>query len=354
MAYTPPKPFTDNERKRRWARTREMMEKANLDFDGEISSDSKKSHNASLSVYGWLGLLFAVFCWGLSFPLLKEALTEIEPITLAAIRYVIAVVPLIIFMIGSSGKNSLLKPLKEDFLFFLCLGLVGITLPNVFQNYGMTMTESHVSAIIQASGPVFTIILAVFILKEPLMRNKVVGTLIALSGTVLLVSGSGSDLFGTTSLGNFLVLMSAISYAISSIMSKKILHKYDPLSAATISMFLGTIILIVLMIFESPAQRIPAISIDGWIIVLILAILPGALALLVWYSILKTIEVSRIILFIYLIPIFAAIIAYFWLKEVIMLTTIVFGALILCGVVIAQYEKSNKKKAISQQTKPLP
>jgi drug/metabolite transporter (DMT)-like permease len=305
-------------------------------------ADLKRSQNKSLSIFSWLGLMFAVFCWGLSFPLLKAALDEVEPITLAAVRYTIAVIPLIIFMIATSGKISFLKPLKEDFLFFLSLGIVGITLPNVFQNYGMTMTESHVSAIIQASGPVFTIIMAVMILKEPLGRNKVIGTLIALSGTILLVTGSGSDLLGITFLGNFLVLMSAISYAISSIMSKKILHKYDPLSAATMSMFLGTIILIGLMIFESPAQNIPKISVEGWIIILILAILPGALALLVWYTVLKRAEVSRIILFIYLVPIFAAIIAYIWLKEEILLTTIIFGFLILCGVVIAQYEKKNR------------
>jgi drug/metabolite transporter (DMT)-like permease len=319
------------------------MVKAGSDSMGQ-NTDLERSENTPLSIYHWFGLLFAVFCWGLSFPLLKVALDEVEPITLAAIRYLIAVIPLIIFMVARSGINSFIKPLKENFLFFLCLGLVGITLPNIFQNYGMTMTQSHLSAIIQASGPVFTIILAVLILKESLGRNKVLGTIIALSGTLLLVSGSGADLFGNTSFGNFLVLMSAISYAVSSILSKKILHKYDPLCAATMSMFLGTIVLIALMIFESPAQKVPQISTQGWMIILILAILPGALALLIWYSILKTTEVSRIILFIYLIPIFAAVISYIWLKEEILITTILFGFLIVCGVVIAQYEKRNNKK----------
>ena len=309
---------------------------------GSLPKGENTAPNKPLSVLSWLGLFFAVFCWGFSFPLLKAALDEVEPITLAAIRYSIAVIPLLLFMVASLGKNGLIIPLKNDFLFFLCLGLVGITLPNLFQNYGMTMTQSHLSAIIQASGPVFTIILAVLILKEPLGRNKVAGTIIALSGTLLLVTGSGVDLFGSTSLGNFLVLISAISYAISSIMSKKILHKYDPLSAATISMFLGTIILIVLMIFESPTQRIPQITAEGWVIILILSILPGALALLVWYTVLKKTEVSRIILFIYLIPIFAAVISFIWLEEEILLSTIVFGALILFGVIIAQYERKNR------------
>jgi drug/metabolite transporter (DMT)-like permease len=310
---------------------------------GPKKAPLKRDPKNQLSYLSWMGLMFAVFCWGLSFPLLKAALDEVEPITLAAVRYSIAVIPLLLFMIASSGAKSLVRPLKEDFLFFLCLGIVGITLPNLFQNYGMTMTQSHLSAIIQASGPIFTIILAVLILKEPFGRNKVLGTLVAISGTMLLVTGSGIDLYGSTTFGNILVLLSAISYAISSIMSKKILHKYDALCAATISMLLGTIILCGLMIFESPAQRIPQISAEGWVIILILAILPGALALLVWYAVLKTSEVSRIILFIYLVPIFAAVISYLWLKEEILLTTIIFGALIVCGVIIAQYQGKNRE-----------
>jgi drug/metabolite transporter (DMT)-like permease len=314
----------------------------------------KGSDNLPLSLFGMLGLLFAVFCWGLSFPLLKMALDEIEPITLGAIRYIIGVAPLIIYLIAIGGKESFLRPLKEDLTFFISLGLVGITLPNVFQNYGMTMTEAHVSSIIQASGPIFTIILAVFFLKEPLRRNKVIGTVIALSGTFLLVTGSGLDLMGSTFLGNFLVLMSAISYAISSIMSKKILEKYDPLTVATMSMFLGTVFLACLMIFESPAERIPQISTRGWVIVLLLAMLPGTLALLVWYHILRTSEVSRIILFIYLIPIFATAISYFWPGEVIKLTTVIFAALIIFGVLAAQYEKIEKKASEVEPTKPLP
>jgi drug/metabolite transporter (DMT)-like permease len=317
-----------------------------IDLDPQYK---KSSNNVPLSTFGYLGLLFSVFCWGLSFPLLKVALEEVEPITLAVVRYVIAVIPIIVYMLITSGKESILRPLKEDFLFFFCLGLVGITLPNVFQNYGMTMTSAHLSSIIQASGPVFTIIMAVIILKEPLGKNKVVGTVIAIAGTVLLVTGGGLDLADSTFLGNFLVLMSAIAYAFSSIMSKKILDKYDPFTVAAISMFLGTIILAFFMMFESPVERIPEISLNGWIIVLVLAALPGTMALLVWYRVLRTSEVSKIILFIYLIPVFATTIAYFWPGEKILPTTIVFAALIVCGVVIAQYEKRNKNNKIKEK-----
>jgi len=297
--------------------------------------------NRPLNYLGWLGMFFAVFCWGLSFPLLKIALNEVEPITLAVLRYTISMIPLIIFLIIKEDYDRISRSLKDDFFFFLSLGLVGITLPNLLQNYGMTMTSAHLSSIIQASGPIFTIIMAVLILKEPLGVNKVVGTAIALSGTLLLVTGGGLSLGDSMFLGNFLVLMSAISYAFSSIMSKKILDKYDPLTVATTSTFLGTIILAVISIFESPFEKVPEISLYSWNIIIILALFPGSFALLVWYWILRTSEVSRIILFIYLIPVFATAIAYFWPGEAITLSTIILAALIICGVATAQYERKN-------------
>ncbi|UCE36510.1 MAG: DMT family transporter [Thermoplasmata archaeon] len=305
-------------------------------------AESQKPKNRPLNYFGWMGMFFAVFCWGLSFPLLKIALDEVEPITLAVLRYTIAIIPLFLFLIVKEDSNRIIKSLKEDFFFFLILGLVGITLPNLFQNYGMTMTSAHLSSIIQASGPIFTIIMAVLILKEPLGANKVIGTVIALSGTLLLVTGGGLSLGDSIFLGNILILMSAISYAFSSIMSKKILEKYDPLTVAIISMLLGTVILAVFSILESPHEKVPSISLYSWNIIVILALFPGSFALLVWYWILRTSELSRIILFIYLIPVFASAISYFWPGEIITLSTVVFAALIICGVAIAQYERRIK------------
>ena len=116
------------------------------------------------------------------------------------------------------------------------------------------------------------------------------------------------------------------------------------MTVATMSMFLGTIILAIFMTLESPVEQVPNITPEYWVYILVLAMLPGSLALLIWYKILQKNEVSRIILFIYLIPVFATAISYVWPGEFIKLSTIIFAFLIACGVGIAQYEKSNKKQ----------
>ncbi len=302
----------------------------------------QKSKNVPLSSLSLIGILFAVFTWGLSFPLLKVALEGVQPITLAMLRFAIGLIPLLLFLALKGGWESIIVPLREDWKFFLCLGIIGIVLPNILQNYGMRWTDASISSIIQSSGPIFTILLAVLFLREPLGVNKVLGTALALSGAILLVTEGGGRFTGSTFIGNFLVLMSAVSYSFSSVLSKKMLEKHGPVTIALLSMVIGTLILAVLSIFESPQEHMAQISAYHWLIVVILALLPGTLALLIWYKILRTTEVSRLILFIYLIPVFATAISYFMLEEIITLNTVLFALLIVCGVMIAQYERSKK------------
>jgi hypothetical protein len=102
-----------------------MMADTELDSENQYisaGSESKeqttkdpKIQNRPLNYLGWLGMFFAVFCWGFSFPVLKIALDEVEPITLAALRYAIALIPLFLFLFLKKGIDSILKPLKEDF-----------------------------------------------------------------------------------------------------------------------------------------------------------------------------------------------------------------------------------------------
>jgi drug/metabolite transporter (DMT)-like permease len=251
-------------------------------------------------------------------------------------------IPLLLYLVLKSGWSGIIIPLKEDWRFFFGLAVMGIVLPNILQNYGMIWTTAHLSSIIQSSGPIFTILMAVLLLKEPLGRNKVLGSALALTGTLLLVTEGGVILTGSKFIGNFLVLMSAFSYSVSSVMSKKILEKYEPLTVAVLSMVMGTIILAIFSIFENPIEGIIHLSPRIWVIIILLGMLPGSLALLIWYTVLKTSELSKLILFIYLIPVFATVISVYWPGEVITFSTVLFALLIIIGVMMAHYEKERR------------
>ena len=151
----------------------------------------------------------------------------------------------------------------------------------------MIYTTSSVSSIIQTSSPIFTIILAILFLGESKHIQKIIGSAIALVGTMLLVVSTDEDftLVGTTVYGNFLILLSGISLSISSIITKKGLERIKPIQMLGFSSFIGFIVLSKISIFEEPQNIIINLSSEIWMSIFLLALFPSFIAILFWYEV---------------------------------------------------------------------
>ena len=84
--------------------------------------------------------------------------------------------------------------------------------------------------------------------------KKIIGSICALIGTILLVININEDinLFESTVYGNSLILLSGLSYAISSIITKKGLERIKPIQMLGFSSLIGFIVLSILSFFENP------------------------------------------------------------------------------------------------------
>jgi drug/metabolite transporter (DMT)-like permease len=283
--------------------------------------------------------------WAFSFPLIKFALdNNVPPITLATMR-TISFIPLLIYMFIKDRKNAM-PPSKEDWIIIFGISIFTIILPSILQNIGMMYTTASVSSIIQTSGPIFTIILAFFILKETTKLTKIIGSTIALISTILLIiSRDGTfSLVESTVFGNSLILLSGISYAISSIITKKGLTTIKPIQILGFSSLIGFMILGIISLFEKPMDIISSFSFDTWIAIILLALFPSFIAILIWYKAMVNEEISRLVVFVYLMPVFAVMFSYILLGEIISIQTILFATLIICGVALAQKDVNNNKK----------
>ncbi|MBU4189976.1 MAG: DMT family transporter, partial [Candidatus Thermoplasmatota archaeon] len=151
-------------------------------------------------------ILGAVLMWSASYPLIKIALLDVPPVLLGSLRHLIFI-PMFIMIFINQGKNAFVHS-RKNWLVFTGIGVFAIALPNIFQNIGMKYTTASLSSIIQSSGPVFTIALAVIFLGESLNIRKVSGAFIALTGTIMLVGGGSFCFAGSTFYGNILLLLS--------------------------------------------------------------------------------------------------------------------------------------------------
>jgi len=279
-------------------------------------------------------ILGAVLMWSASYPLIKIALVDVPPILLGSLRHLIFI-PMFIMIFLNQGKNAFVHS-RKNWLVFTGIGVFAIALPNIFQNIGMKYTTASVSSIIQSSGPVFTIALAVIFLGESLNIRKVSGAFIALTGTVMLVTGGKFCFSGTTFYGNLLLLLSAVSYAVAGVITKKGLEKISPFTLLGFGIMIGFIILSVASMFTENVAVAAAIPPLIWIIILLLALFPSFIAAWLWYKVLINTELSKLSVFVYLMPVFAVLFSYIMIQEVVDVYTLFFAALIIGGVAIAQ------------------
>ena len=279
-------------------------------------------------------IIGAVLMWSASYPLIKIALIDVPPILLGSLRHLIFI-PMLIMIFLNQRKNAFVHSRKNWFV-FAGIGVFAIALPQIFQNIGMKYTTASVSSIIQSSGPVFTIALAVILLGESLNIRKVAGAFIALAGTIMLVGGGTFCFEGSTFYGNILLLLSAISYSISGVITKKGLEKNSPFTILSFGIMVGFIVLTTTSALTENIMIITSLSIETWFVILFLALFPSFIASWLWYKILIDTELSKLAVFLYLMPVFAVLFSYIMIGEIINVYTVFFAGLIIGGVAIAQ------------------
>lgn len=283
-------------------------------------------------------MLIAVSSWASSFIWIKIALRSVPPIGLAAIRFSLASVVLTIIILPFSRirRESFSRKLLGR---FLIIGLLGTFLPSILQNYGMQYLDAGISGVLQGMGPIYTCILAALALHERLGSRRILGALLALGGTFLLSIGL-AEMGGASILGVALITLSALCYSMFTIVVRKsLLDRIHPLALLTGSTFLGALLLIPAALIVEPTYSLLHLDPPVIGIVLALVFVPTVLGYACYYGALKLIEASKAAAFIFLVPVGALILGRLFLGETLSGPQIVFSALIIAGVAIAETER---------------
>ncbi len=278
--------------------------------------------------------IISTVLWGASFPVLKIGLENVPPVLLGTFRYLFAVPLFLIFSLILYGKK--IFSMGNDWHLFVALGLAGVTVPTILQNVGMMSTTAYMSSILQATGPIFTVLLAAYFLREKLTGYKVAGIIIASAGTYIALDIHFSNL--GSSMGNILVFLSAVSYATGSIIAKICLNKgYKPVHILTLSSIFGTAFLVCIAPFFNVTLSFSA---ETWEVIIFLAVLSTFLPYVLWYVAMEKTEISRLSFFVYLIPVFATVFSYIVLGERITWVAVVAASIIITGITIAQTHRN--------------
>ena len=279
-----------------------------------------------------LKALFSVTVWGASFVATKIALEFATPITVVWLRFAIGV-----FILGLVVKlrGQFALPQGKDWAYFALLGFLGITFHQWLQSTGLVTAQATTTGWIVASSPIFMALLGLFVLKEGLRLEQVVGIALATIGVLLVVTkGHLSTLtygqFGTT--GDILVLASAINWAFFPPLSRSGLQRHPATRMMFYVMTFGWLFTSLLFFTTSSLEPITQIPVNGWFAITFLGLFCSGIAYFFWYDALQELPVAQTGAFLYIEPIITVIVAAIVIGELIVLASILGGLTILLGV----------------------
>lgn len=180
--------------------------------------------------------------------------------------------------------------------------------------------------------------MARFFLREPITLRKIGGIILGLLGVFLVISKGVFSLslfrLGST-FGDFLILISALTWAAFTVGGRRFLLRFPPLAAITPIMIVGCLVTLPFTWLKWEWDILFHLSLSGWMSVLFLGIFCSGLAYLFWYSALEKKDSSIVGMYLYLEPFVTLIGAYLLLNEEIKWITLMGGGMILLGVYLA-------------------
>jgi drug/metabolite transporter (DMT)-like permease len=291
----------------------------------------------------WFAFILLGVIWSSSFLWIKIAVAEVSPITLVAFRVLFGLLfTLIVIFIQ---RTPLPRGAREWFPILL-LGVTNVAIPFLLISWGEQSIDSAVAAILDATVPLFTIVIAHFILRDDKMTvPKVLGLLIGFAGVIVLMSKDIGASIGPI-LGQAAVVLACVFYAGSLVFARRstesiagILRSAGPLFSSTIVMWLATIAI------ERPV-KLPQLPIT-WIALLWLGVLGSGFAFILNYYLIHEIGPTRTSMVTYLFPLGGVILGVVFLSEQLNWQLLVGAVLVIASLAVANWQP---KTTTSQDT----
>jgi drug/metabolite transporter (DMT)-like permease len=278
-------------------------------------------------------LLAAVVLWGWTFVFTKLLLTELGPVEIFAVRLILGV-PVIAGVLVA--KRVPLAFTRAD-ISPLVLGGAVFTLHFFVQIAGLTTTTATNTGWMIAVSPLAMAILAFLFLGERLGRAGVAGIAIATIGVLLLVSrGRLTDLSWLRNTGDWLVLTSALTWAVFTVVTRNLVQRRHPLAVTLAVLLIAATFTAVLVVTSADLSRVRALSPHGIAAALYLGILGLALGQWFWQEGVARLGATRAGIYLYFEPLATLALAVPLLGEPFGPVAMLGGALVLAGVYVAQ------------------
>jgi drug/metabolite transporter (DMT)-like permease len=304
----------------------------------------------SVTTTGYLLVVAATVIWSGNFVVARALTDTVPPVTLAFLRWLIAVLVLLPFAIRIGARNG---RMVLNHLGYLCLmGFLGVTMFNTLVYIAAYSSEAFNLSVISVSSPAFVLIFARIFLGERFTLRRIVGLVMATFGVLLLLTrGQLGRLMGLTfAVGDIWMLLAAAIFAAYSILLRYKPPEMGPVAFISFTFIPGLIFLLPWLAWEHAGNVSITFSWTALGSILYLAIGPSLLSFLCWNRAVELVGPAKAAFVYYSLPLFSGSEAVILLGEPIGTVHVLSGALILCGIIVATWQHQPNKPILDPST----
>ena len=268
-----------------------------------------------MTPFAWLMLVTLSVVWGGTFFFQEIAVRDLPTFTIVACRVAIAAGLLwgATKLVGGSLPTD-----RNIWAALFLLALINNVIPFSLIVWGQREISSGLAAILNATVPLFTVLIAHFVTTdEKLSRTKLAGAIVGIVGVAVMIGEDALDGVGLAVLAQLAILGASLSYTFGGLFGRKIQAMgLTPLGISTGQLLASTVILIPVALLVDEPWAIPLPSTETIAAVIALASVSTAFAYILFFRILATAGATNLMLVTFLIPVSALVLGILILGEI--------------------------------------
>jgi drug/metabolite transporter (DMT)-like permease len=276
----------------------------------------------------------AAVLFGASVVAVRVAVRDVPPLTLAFLRY--AQGALVLFIALLLFARDQLRVERRDLPYLVLLGFLFYAVFPITFNAGLRYIEASRAALILATMPLWTVIIARRLAHERLTTRQVLGVLISMAGVVVVMLDRGAGRTASSTRGDFRLLTTAVCGAVYNVAAKRVLGRYHGVAVTFYAMLFGSLLLAPALIVER-SWSFGASSRETIALVVFLGVFGGALAFSMWTSALRRLSPTQVAVYINLNPLAATLLAATLLGERLSVWFVIGFLAVGAGVLIVNW-----------------
>ncbi len=271
----------------------------------------------------------ATFTWATNMTLGRWLANDIGPITLAALRFLLAS---LLFAALLSRRPPSECHLGQDRWLLIGMALSGVAIFGPTLYLGLRFTTTVNATLINGLGPLITGLLSGLLIREAMSRRQVAGAIVSLAGVVIVISGSTGTLRNPWhgNIGDLIVLGAITLWGLYSVLGRKVMRHRSALSATALSTILSLPVLLPAALWEAQAYPVQWRK-EIILAIIYIGIVPAVIGFLSWNEGVRRLGASGAMVFYNTLPLYGALLGHVFLQEPITMAHFLGGALIIGG-----------------------